>query len=182
MWLRPFDWNEYVQAVVQRTAVEKDYAWGPAGFIKNFTDSDAAAFAAYIGGFVAVWLLAYAGWRTSIQAGHEVPDLAFVCLAFVALTFMNPRLPLYDVHAAGLALAICCALVSERSPAIRWVLAVVLAINLVPWTIANFTRNPSAFPWWMHNLQIAHFIGIGSLLIALSRTGLHASITKVESR
>jgi hypothetical protein len=180
MWWRPFEWNEYVQAIVQRTAVEKDYAWGPAGFIKNFTDSDAAALAAYTGGFVAVWLLAYAGWRKSVQAGRDVPDLMFVCLAFVALTFMNPRLPLYDVHAAGLALAICCGLVAGRSPWMPWLLAVVLAINLVPWTIANFARDPSAYPGWMQNLQIVHFIGIGSLLVALARAGLHASPATTE--
>ena len=39
---RPDDWNEYVQAVVKRTVVEKDFAWGPAGFIKHFSDSASA--------------------------------------------------------------------------------------------------------------------------------------------
>src|SRR5262245_51486304 len=42
--LRPDDWNEYVQAVIKRTVVEKDYGWGPAAFANHFSQSNSAAF------------------------------------------------------------------------------------------------------------------------------------------
>ena len=44
MLLRPAEWNEYVQAVVKRTVVEKDFGWGPAAPSMRFMDGvDCAA-------------------------------------------------------------------------------------------------------------------------------------------
>lgn len=172
MLFRPDDWNEYVQAVVKRTVVEKDFAWGPAGFIKNFSDSNGAAFAAYVGGFLAVAVLSYAAWQKSVRRGQPVPGVALVSLAFVVLTFANPRIPLYDLYAAAIALSVCCAH-ANRASSMAWALVLALSINLIPWSIANFASAPSAWPWWMQHLQLTHLLGIGSLLVALSRTGLH---------
>lgn len=171
MLFRPDDWNEYVQAVVKRTVVEKDFAWGPAGFIKNFSDSNGAAFGAYIVAFLLVCALAYAAWQKSNRPGQAPPRVSLVCLAFVVLTFANPRIPLYDLHAAAIALSVCCAH-ANRASSMAWALVLALSINLMPWSIANFARVPSAWPWWMQHLQIAHLLGIGSLLVALSRVGL----------
>ena len=173
---RPNDWNEYMQAVVKRTAAEKDFGWGPAGFVMHFNDSTGAAFAAYIAGLLIVCALSYAAWRKTVRAGQPVPGVAMVSIAFVVLTFANPRMPLYDLYAAAIAVVICCGL-AGRASGLSWVLVLALAINLVPWLIANFARTPSAYSWWVRDLQITHFLGIGALLVTLARTGL---ITEVE--
>jgi len=176
---RPNDWNEYVQAVVKRTTVEKDFAWGPAGFIQHFNDSNGAAFTAYIVGLLMVGALAYAAWQKSVRMGQPVPRAAIVSLAFLVLTFANPRMPLYDLFSAAIALSVCCGL-ANRASSLAWVLVLALAINLVPWSIANFTRVPSAYPWWVRDLQITHFLGIGSLLVALSRVGIQPAVELSE--
>ena len=165
---RQDDWNEYVQAVVKRTVVEKDFAWGPAGVIKLFSDSNGAGFAAYLAALLIVGALAYAVVRKSAQ---PVPRVGLVSLAFVVLTFANPRIPLYDLYAAAIALSVCCAL-AARASNMSWTLAAALTINLVPWLIDNFTRAPSAYPWWTRHLLITHLLGIGCLLVMLSRTGM----------
>jgi hypothetical protein len=168
---RPNDWNEYVQAVVKRTSVEKDFGWGPAGFVTHFSDSSGAAFGAYLVGFLIVAALSYAAWQKSARTGQPAPAVSLVSLAFIVLTFANPRIPLYDVFAAGIALIVCCGV--ARAPRLSWVLVLALAINLIPWLVANFARTPAAFPWWVRDLQITHLLGTGGLLIALSRTGLY---------
>ena len=166
---RPSDWNEYVEGVIKRTLVERDFGWSPAALSTRFTTSPIAPHAAYAAGVLATAALCYAAWRRSASAGRQVPAVAIVMLVFVALTFANPRLPLYDLYAGGIALVICCGL--SGAPSLAWVLAMVLAINAVPWSIAEFTRDPPAWPWWMHDQLITHLIGIGGLLIALSRVG-----------
>lgn len=171
---RPDDWNEYVQAVVKRTSVEKDFGWGPAGFVTHFSDSGGAAFGAYLVGFLIVAALSYVAWQRSMRTGQLVPAVSLVSLAFVVLTFANPRIPLYDVFAAGIALVVCCGV--ARASKLSWVLVLALAINLVPWLIANFARVPSAYPWWVRDLQITHLLGTGALLVMLSRTGLHPAV------
>ena len=173
MLFRPDDWNEYVQAVVKRTVVEKDFAWGPAGFIKLFSGSNGAGFAAYVVALLAVGALAYAAWRKSARVGQPVPRVGLVSLAFVVLTFANPRIPPYDLYAAAIALGVCCAL-ANRASSMVWALVLALTINLIPWLIDNFTRAPSAYPWWTRHLLIAHLLGIGCLLITLSRVGFRA--------
>jgi hypothetical protein len=173
MLFRPDDWNEYVQAVVKRTVVERDFAWGPAGFSKLFSDSYGAAFAAYVAGLMVVGALAYAAWRKSARTGQLVPRVGLVSLAFVVLTFANPRIPPYDLYAAAIALAVCCAL-ANRMSSMTWALALALAVNLIPWLIDNFTRVPSAYPWWTRHLLITHLLGIACLLVTLSRVGFHA--------
>ncbi|MDO8679746.1 MAG: glycosyltransferase 87 family protein [Acidobacteriota bacterium] len=170
MLFRPDDWNEYVQAVVKRTVVEKDFAWGPAGFMKQFSDSSGAAFAAYLVALLLVSALAHAAWQKFVRTRQPVPGVALVSLAFVVLTFANPRMPLYDLYAAAIALSVCCAL-AGRTSGLAWVLVLALSINLIPWSIANFARVPSAWPWWLQHLQITHLLGIGGLLVALSRVG-----------
>jgi len=176
---RPNDWTEYVQAVVRRTTTGKDFGWGPAGFIMHFSDSTGAAFAAYVIGFLIVGALAYVVWQKSVRTGRPVPRVAIVSLAFVVLTFANPRMPLYDLFAAAIALSVCCGL-ATRASSLAWVLVLALAINLVPWSIANFTRVPSAYPWWVRDLQITHLLGIGSLLVALSRVGIQPAVDLSE--
>ena len=171
MLFRPDDWSEYVEAVVKRTVVERDFAWGPAGFIKHFSDANGAALAAYLVGLLIVSALAYAAWQKSVRRGEPVPVAALVGLAFIVLTFANPRIPPYDLYAAAIALSVCCGL-AARTSGLVWVLALALSINLVPWSIANFAREPSGYPWWLRDLQIAHLLGFGSLLVALSRVGL----------
>lgn len=177
MWWRPFDWTEYVTAVTRRAVTEKDYAWGPAGFIKNFNDSDAAALAAYVVGLLVVGGLSWLAWQRFKPSPEPTRRLSAVSLAFVLLTFLNPRLPLYDVYAAAIALGLCCA-AAQRSR-MAWALAMALAINLVPWSITEFTRAPDAYPWWMWHLQITHFLGLGVIFIALATGRLPAN--KVES-
>ena len=117
---RPDDWNEYVQAVVKRTVVEKDFAWGPAGFIKHFSDSTGAASAAYIVGLVMVCGLSYAAWQKSVRLRQPVPTVSLVSLAFVVLTFANPRIPPYDLFAAAIALIVCCGLANRPACRGRW--------------------------------------------------------------
>jgi hypothetical protein len=165
MVLRPFDWSEYVQAITKRAVEEKDFAWGPAGFIKRWSDSNGAALTAYVAGLAAVAALALSAWRRSAR----MPAVALVSLAFVVLTFANPRLPLYDVYAAAIAIAVCCAL---STPAMAWTLAAALGINVIPWAITEFARAPSDWPSWMQDLQIAHMAGIGGLLIMLAIEGV----------
>jgi hypothetical protein len=172
MVFRPFDWNEYVQAIVTRAVVEKDFAWGPAGFIKRFSDTNAAALSAFVAGFLIVAALSYTAWRRSTRAG-SIPAAATVSLVYLVATFANPRLPLYDVYSAAIALIVCCSF-ANRASIMPWVLLAALAVNLVPWSISEFARTPSAFPGWMQDLQIMHMLGIGSLLIALSRVGIQA--------
>lgn len=172
---RPNDWNEYLRAVVKRTTVEKDFGWGPAGFMMHFTDSTGAASATYIVGFLVVCGLSYAAWQKSVRAGQPVPGVSLVCLAFVVLSFANPRMPLYDFYAAAIALSVCCG-VANRAPSVAWVLVLALAINLIPWLITNFASAPSAYPWWVRDLQITHLLGIGSLLVTLSRVGIHSAV------
>jgi hypothetical protein len=180
MMLRPFDWNEYVQAVANRTLTEQDYGWGPAALIKHVSDSNAAALIAYAAGFLVVAALSWAPLRRFIRDGDRI---SAVCLAFFVLTFINPRLPLYDVYAAAVALGICCALAGPV-PAMAWVLAFGMAVNLVPWTITEFAREPAAWPSWMQNLLAAHVVGVGSLLIALRRAPIgrsHEYNTQIHS-
>lgn len=171
---RPTEWNEYVQAVIKRTVVEQDFGWGPAALITHFTDSTGAAFAAYVVAFLVVCALAYATWQKSVRMGQPVPGVALVSLAFVVLTFANPRIPLYDLFAAAIALGMCCAL-AARASSLSWALVLALAINLIPWLIENFARVPSAYPWWARDLLITHLLGIGCLLVTLSRTGLRSA-------
>ena len=146
MMLRPADWNEYIQAIAKRTIVEKDFGWGPSGFIKHWSDNSVAMFGAYIAGLVIVGALALQVWWRSARPSQPV----VLSLAFIALTFANPRLPLYDVYAAAIALAVVAAC-ARTPPAVP---AVALTINIVPWGIKEFARTPSAWPWWLQDLQI----------------------------
>ena len=173
-----FTQREYI-AVIKRTVVEKDFGWGPAALITHVSDSTSAAFAAYIVTFLLVSALAYAAWRKSARMGQPVPSVLLVSLAFVVLTFANPRIPLYDLFAAAIALSVCCGLAASAS--LSWALVLALAINLLPWTIANFARTPSAYPWWMQNLLLTHLLGIGCLLVTLSRTGMHSGVEVVDT-
>ena len=169
--LRPADWNEYVQAVMNRTMVEKDFGWGPSALIMRFNASNGAAFAGYLAGLLIVIGLSYHGVRRSARAAQTVSPTAIVSLAFVVLTFANPRVPLYDLFAAGIALAICCGLTGHAA-GMPWVLLLAMTVNFVPWLIANFAAAPAAYPWWVRDLLVTHLFGIGSLLIALARTGI----------
>lgn len=178
MVFRPNDWNEYVEAVLKRTAVEKDFGWGPAGLVMPFTDSTVAALAVYVAAFLIVCGLAYAAWQKSVRTGQPLPGVALVSLAFVVLTFANPRIPLYDLYAAAIALAVCCAF-ANRASGMAWAMVLALAINLIPWLIDNFTRAPAAYPWWTRHLLIAHLLGIACLLVTLSRTGMRP-VAEVE--
>lgn len=175
--LRPDDWSEYTQALVKRTVVEKDFAWGPAGFIKQFTDANAAALIAVVVAFLVVAVLATMAWRRSVHA----PKVALINLVFIALSFINPRMPPYDVFAVLLALSVCCAFAAEPR-AVANVMVVMLAINLVPWLIEEFSRDPSAWPWWMVNTQIGHLLGLFALLATLARTGLTKPLLVAQSR
>lgn len=171
MQLQPFDWQEYTQALVKRTVVEKDFAWGPAGFIKHFSDSNGAALAAFLVGFVVVGGLGYLTYRRSRLAGARVPTVAIVSLVFMALTFANPRMPPYDVFVAFLALAVCCSFAVQQGIMVR-LLALLLAVNLMPWLIREFARTPSAWAWWLQDVQLGHLLGFAGLLAALSWSGL----------
>lgn len=173
MVLRPYDWNEYVQAVIVRTTVVKDFGWGPAAYVMRSWNTTAAALAADAAALALVSALAFATWKTSMRSGQQVPRVVVACLGFVVLTFANPRMPLYDMYAAGLALAVCGAY-ARRTTVLPLILAVMLAINLVPWTIANFARSPAAYPGWLSDLLFAHMLGLVSVLIALSRIGVQA--------
>ncbi|HYE85253.1 MAG TPA: hypothetical protein VEA16_02770, partial [Vicinamibacterales bacterium] len=168
--LRPADWNEYAQAVVKRTVVERDFGWGPAAFMMHFSQSSAAGAAGYLLALAIAAALAYVAWRKRVAAA--VPDsAAFVAaLAFVVLTFANPRIPLYDLYAAALAVGVCCAL-SEDDRRLPLVLAALIAAGLLPWLIANFTRAPTTYSWVTTNLLHFHLLGIFGLLAGLAMTG-----------
>ena len=75
------------------------------------------------------------------------------------------------MYVAAIALVICCAM-APPTPAMAWTLVAAMAINFLPWVIANFTRTPSAWPWWIQDLQITHLVGTASLFVALARTGI----------
>lgn len=78
----------------------------------------------------------------------------------------------YDLYAAAIGLSVCCAL-AGRASGMAWALVLALAINLIPWLIANFTRAPLSYPWWAQDLLITHLFGIACLLVTLSRVGFH---------
>lgn len=168
--LQPFDWSEYTQALVKRTVVEKDFAWGPAGFIKHFSDSNLAALLAFAAGLVLVAGLAFKTYRRSLTDAVRVPSVAVTSLVFLVLTFANPRMPPYDVFAGFLALAVCCSFAARQGIMVR-LLALLLALNLVPWVIKEFARTPSAWVWWLQDIQLGHLLGLVVLLAALSRVG-----------
>jgi hypothetical protein len=172
--LRPDDWKEYTQAVVKRTIELRDFGWGPPALSHYISDASAAPFAVYVVTLLIVCALAYATWRKSIERG-PIPAAAMVSLVFIVLTFANPRIPLYDLYAAAIALSVCCAY-TEGSSRIAWVLIPALSINLLPWLIANFTRVPSAYPWWLQQLLIMHLLGMFSLFITLSRIGMQRAV------
>lgn len=174
-WFRPDDWNEYVQAVIKRTMEGKDFGWGPAAFSARFNDWSGAPFAGYAAALLIVASLSYVTWRRSLRSGRPMDPIAQVSLAFLVLTFANPRMPLYDLYAAGIALSVCCALANPAAGLSRMLIPA-LAINLAPWFIANFARVPSGYPWWTQDLQITHLLGMGILLIALSRVGIHQAV------
>jgi hypothetical protein len=173
MVLRPNQWGDYVTGVADRTMMQKDFGWGAAALSMHFTGSTTAALAGFAGGLLLVTALAYIAWRRSTRLGLPISPVTLTCLAFVVLTFANPRAPLYDLYAAGVALCICCGLAAGVEGA--WAMAVALAINLVPWLIANFARNPSAYPWWTRDLLITHITGLTLLLGTLAYTGLAPS-------
>ena len=169
--LRPFDWNEYVQGVITQTSVKRDFGWGPAAMGTHLSGATIAPYLAYAATLVLTAALCLRIWRVSVRAGGNVATVAIVALAFVVLTFANPRVPLYDLFAAGIAAAVACGFAADARR-VCWVLVIVLAINLVPWTIEEFARNPAAWPWWAKDMLIGHLGGIVVLLIALSRAGL----------
>ena len=166
--LQPVDWFEYREAAFKRTVVEKDFAWGPAGFTKRFSDDNAIAVVAFVSGLVIVSALAYASWRRSPPQGQFPPKPVVTSLLFLVLTFANPRMPPYDVFVALLAVAVACAF--SANALLPRLLAVLLSINLVPWLIAEWARTPSAWPSWMLSTQTGHLLAIVALLIALSRS------------
>jgi hypothetical protein len=170
---RPAVWNDYVAGVMHRTISEKDFGWGSAALFMHLTDSTAAALAGFVVTLLAVCALAYAAWQQPVRSGLRVPLVPVTCLAFVVLTFANPRVPLYDLYAAGIALVICCSFAARRECA--WAMAIALAINLVPWLIAEFARTPTAYPSWTMDLLITHMAGLALLLLSLARTGLVSS-------
>jgi hypothetical protein len=168
---RPFDWNEYVQGVITQTAVKRDLGWGPAALGTHLSDAFIAPGIAYVVILILAGALCVAVWRTTVKAGRTVPAVAIVALVFLVLTFANPRVPLYDLFAAAIAAGIVGSFAADARR-VCWALAAVLAINLVPWTIEEFTRNPAAWPWWAKDMLFGHLGGIIVLLIALSRAGL----------
>jgi len=168
---RPFDWNEYVQGVITQTAVKRDFGWGPAALGTHLSGAFIAPYIAYVATLILAAALCVAVWRTTVKAGRTVPAVAMVALAFLVLTFANPRVPLYDLFAAAVAAGIACSFAADARR-VCWTLVAVLAINLVPWTIEEFTRNPAAWPWWAKDMLFGHLGGIIVLLIVLSRAGL----------
>jgi hypothetical protein len=175
---RPFDWNEYVQGVIRQTAVKRDFGWGPAALGTHLSDAPVAPYVAYVATLILAAALCVAVWRTSVKAGRTVPAVPVVALAFVVLTFANPRVPLYDLFAAAIAAGIACGF-AANTQRLSWVLVGVLAINLVPWTIEEFTVNPAAWPWWVKDLLFSQVGAIIVLLIALSRTGVEPKVPEV---
>jgi hypothetical protein len=175
-WLQPARWNAYVESVLERTTEVKDFGWGPAAFAMLFDQSNAAAALAYTAALAGAAALAYLTWRGSQSDGEPIPPVVLAGLAFVVLTFANPRVPLYDLYAAGIALSICCA-ASDRRTTLVWVLGVALAVNLLPWTIDNFARAPMAQPWWLRHLLLTHLLGLFGLFAALAWAGVRRSRT-----
>jgi hypothetical protein len=167
---RPNLWSDYVTGVGQRTLNDKDFGWGAAALAMHFTGSTTAALAGFVGGLLIVGALAYLAWQRSARREPPISPVSLGCLTFIVLTFANPRVPLYDLYAAGIALCVCCGLAARAEGA--WAMAVALAINLMPWLIANFARNPSAYPWWTSDYLITHIAGLALLLGSLARTGL----------
>jgi hypothetical protein len=168
--VRPNLWSDYLAGVASRTLTEKDFGWGAAALAMHFTGSTRAALAGFGGGLLLVCVLAWIAWRRTARHGVSLSPVTLPCLAFVVLTFVNPRVPLYDLYAAGVALVVCCALAARVEGASAMLAA--LVINLVPWLIANFARTPSAFPWWTSDYLITHVAGLVLLLGSLARTGL----------
>lgn len=165
--LRPEQWRDYVAGVNHRLLTEQDFGWGPAALLMHISGSNTAALAGYAVTLLAVAVLSYVAWRKSRA---ETPLISVACLGFVVLTFANPRVPLYDLYAAAIALAICCGKAGGAQHA--WVMTLALAVNLVPWMIEEFARTPSAWPWWMRDYLIGHMAGVALLLLSLSRSGL----------
>lgn len=170
MVLRPAAWNDYVDGVMNRTMSEKDFGWGSAALFMHLTDSTTAALAGFAITLAIVVSLAILAWRKPVSSGLRVPLVSQACLAFVVLTFANPRVPLYDLYAAGIALVICCGVAARKECA--WAMVIALSINLVPWLIAEFARTPTAYPAWTMDLLITHMAGLGLLLLSLAWTGL----------
>lgn len=166
LW-RPFDWQEYTQGVVKRMLTERDWGWGTAAMGTHLSGAASAPYLGYAIGLVSAGALCLAAARRS---RNVVPPVVKASLAFVALSFANPRLPLYDLYAAGVALIICCGY--SRDSRVSWAFVIALAINLVPWGIQEFVRNPPAWPWWVKDELITHLSGILLLLLALGRSGL----------
>ena len=179
LMVRPFDWNEYVQGVITQTVVKRDFGWSAAAMGTHLSDASSAPYIGYIAGVVITTALCLATWRKSRQP----PPLAVVSLAFVTLTFANPRVPLYDLYAAGIALIIACGFAADANRT-AWTLAIALAFNLIPWTIEEFTANPPAWPWWAKDTLIGHLGSIALLLLSLSRAGVHpvSLVAKGSSR
>ncbi len=168
MVFRPFAWDEYSQGVVKRMLVERDWGWGPAALGTHLSSGAIAPYVGYVAGLAGAAALCGAAWKRTAGA---VPKTATVCLAFVVLSLGNPRLPLYDLYAAGIARTIACGLARDASR-LAWALAIALAINVVPWTIDEFARQPFAWPWRLKDMLISHLAGIFILLTALARSGL----------
>jgi hypothetical protein len=173
--LRPFDWNEYVQGVITQTSVKRDFGWGPAALGTHLSSAFIAPYVAYLATLVLTAALCVTVWRTSVKAGRTVPAVSVIALAFLVLTFANPRVPLYDLFAAAIAAGIACSFAADARQVCR-ALVVVLAINLVPWTIEEFARNPAAWPWWTKDMLFGHLGGIIVLLIVLARDGLEPQV------
>jgi hypothetical protein len=178
--LRPFDWNEYVQGVITQTAVKRDFGWGPAALGTHVSGAPIAPYVAYVTMLMLAAALCVAVWRTSAKAGRTVPAVPVVALAFVVLTFANPRVPLYDLFAAAIAAGIACSFAADAQR-VTWALVIVLAINLVPWSIEEFTPDPAAWPWWAKDMLFGHVGGIIVLLIALARGGLQSTVPGVPN-
>ena len=170
MMLRPGIWNDYVASVTRRTMSEQDFGWGSAELLIHLTGSTRAALAGFAVAIPAVAAVSYVAWKRTVSQGLAVPLVSLVCLTFVVLTFVNPRLPLYDLYAAGIALIVCCGIAAHPEGA--WAMTAAMAINLVPWLIANFARSPESYPWWTRDFLITHLTGLALLLVSLSRTGL----------
>lgn len=164
---RPAEWSDYVASVNHRMLTEQDFGWGSAAMMMQITGSNIAALAGYAAVLLCVAALAFVAWRKSRA---DAPLVSVACLAFVVLTFANPRVPLYDLYAAAIALSVCCSIAAR--PANAWVMVAALAINLVPWMIEEFARTPAAWPWWMMSYLIGHMTGIALLLIFLAWGGL----------
>ena len=178
---RPAAWSDYVAGVINRTMSEKGTPGsGTAALFMHLNETTTAALAGFAVTLAAVCALAYIAWQQPVRKGLAVPLVPLACLAFVVLTFANPRVPFYDLYAAGIALVICCGFAARRECA--WAMALALAINLIPWLIAEFARTPTAYPAWTMDLLITHMAGLGLLLLSLARTGLVSSAAPAAAR